>query len=536
MRHSKLIPIVLVLLIFSSGCLVKEPAKVEINADKTAVKEGGIFHVIVKINNTGKVAITGVNLYLNNPEFKILQTPSLHAPLKVGKATELIWIIQAPSKPGRYMIKASVEVVDELQRTWGGFYKELIINVVEKESEIPLFGVLSTSVTSPEKVEGGNEFRVEITLKNTGNAPITLRRVSLNLLEGMEVVKEPDVPTNILPREEHALIYVIKAPYKPEEGYITISVLYSEDGEEKRELKNRFIKILWRPWNYDNETLRLAYGNEYYWISLPYLVDGFWKERFNSTSRINKELLKNESILLVKNATSEVEAAKAVYNMIKSRYSFGDITTTTNPSNILPQNKISYEEGTLLFTGILRSLNIPARIVTLYNGTDCTENAISEFYSAGKWYVVDFKRGFFGSREEYIATPYFPRIYQMITNGFYNLVAQAPEEEEGHEHVDVSPEYLANIEDSLKEVVSERLNPTVRPKLSVVLINMNQNERIFTLFLFASAPERELNLVFQKANPRNLAKNVDALYEFYKDRPWPESFGEYWDILMEVYK
>ncbi|RLF86795.1 transglutaminase domain-containing protein, partial [Thermococci archaeon] len=70
----------------------------------------------------------------------------------------------------------------------------------------------------------------------------------------------------------------------------------------------------------------------------------------------------------------------------------------------------------------------------------------------------------------------------------------------------------------------------------VVLINMNQNERIFTLFLFASAPERELNLVFQKANPRNLAKNVDALYEFYKDRPWPESFGEYWDILMEVYK
>ena len=225
MRHSKLIPIVLVLLIFSSGCLVKEPAKVEINADKTAVKEGDIFHIIVKINNTGKVGITGVNLYLNNPEFKILQTPSLHAPLKVGKATELIWIIQAPSKPGRYMIKVSVEVVDELQRTWGGFYKELIINVVEKESEIPLFGVLSTSVTSPEKVEGGNEFRVEITLKNTGNAPITLRRVSLNLLEGMELVKEPDVPTNILPREEHALIYVIKAPYKPEEGYITISTM-----------------------------------------------------------------------------------------------------------------------------------------------------------------------------------------------------------------------------------------------------------------------------------------------------------------------
>ncbi|HHI00976.1 MAG TPA: transglutaminase domain-containing protein [Thermococcus litoralis] len=536
MRDSKLIPIVLVLLVFSSGCLVKEPAKVEINTDKTAVKEGDIFHMVVKVNNTGKVAITGVNLYLNNPDFKILQSPSLDAPLKVGEATELIWIIQAPSKPGRYMVKASVEVVDELRRTWGGFYKELIINVVEKESEIPLFGVLSTSVASPEEAEGGNEFRVEVTLKNMGNAPITLRDISLNLLDGMEVVKEPDVPANILPGEKHALIYVIKAPYKPEEGYLTISVVYREDREEKRELKNRFIKILWRPWNYDDETLRLAYGEEYYWITLPYLVDGFWKERFNSTSRIDREMLKNESILLVKNATSEIEAAKAVYNMIKSRYYFGDITTTTNPSSILHKNKISYEEGTLLLTGILRSLNIPARVVTLYNGDDCTENTISEFYSAGKWYVVDFKRGFFGSREEYIATPYFPKIYQMITDGLYNLVAQAPEEEEGHEHVDVSPEYLANIEDSLKEVVLGRLNPTLRPKLSVVLINMNQNERIFTLFLFASAPERELNLVFQKADPKNLAKNVDALYKFYKDKPWPENFREYWDILMEVYK
>ncbi|ALV62587.1 hypothetical protein ADU37_CDS08880 [Thermococcus sp. 2319x1] len=536
MRYLKFIPIALILLIFSSGCLVKEPAKVEINTDKSAVEEGDIFHIIVKVNNTGKVAITGVNLYLNNPDFRILQAPSLQAPLKVGKTAELIWILRAPSTPGRYMLKASVEIVDELQRTWGGFYKELIINVVEKESEIPLFGMLSVDVASPEEVEGGSEFRVEITLKNTGNAPITVKEISLNLLEGMEIVREPAVPVNILPGEEHGLIYVIKAPYMPEEGYITLSVIYSENGEEKREFKNRFIKTLWRPWNHDDDTLRLAYSEEYYWIELPYLVDGFWKEKFNSTSKVDRELLKNESLSLVKNATSEVEAAKVVYDMIKSRYNFGDITTTTNPSNILPQNKISYEEGTLLFTGILRSLNIPVRVVTLYNGEDCTDNAISEFYSAGKWYVVDFKREFFGSREEYIATPYFPKIYQMVTDGVYNLVAQAPEEEKKHEHVDVSPDYLANIEDSLKKVVSERLNPTVKPKLSVVLINMNQNERIFTLFLFASAPERELNLVFQKADPKNLAKNVDALYKFYKDKPWPENFRKYWDILMEVYK
>ncbi|USS40205.1 transglutaminase-like domain-containing protein [Thermococcus aggregans] len=536
MKHLKLIPIVLAFLVLSSGCLIKEPAKVDISIDKTAVKVGDVFHVVVKVNNTGKVAIIGVNLYINNPDFRILQRPSLDAPLKVGDVAELIWIVQAPSKPGRYMVKASVEVVDELQRTWGGFYKELVMNVVENESEIPAFGVLSTSVAAPEEVEGGNEFEVKITLKNTGNAPVTVREVSLNLLDGMEVIKEPDVPVNVLPKREYTLIYVIKAPYKPEEGYLTISVVYSENGNEKRELKNKFIKVIWRPWNYDDGTLRLAYGEEYYWIALPYLVDGFWKEKFNSTSRIDRELLRNESISLVKNATSEVEAAKAVYNMIKSRYSFGDITTTTNPTNILPQNKISYEEGTLLFTGILRSLNIPARVVTLYNGNDCTENVISEFYSAGKWYVVDFKKGFFGSREEYMATPYFPRIYQMVTNELYNLVAQAPEEEEGHEHVDVSPEYLANIEDSLKEVVLERLNPTLRPKLSVVLIDMNQNERIFTLFLFASAPQGELNLVFQKADPKNLAKNVDALYNFYKDKQWPENFREYWNILMEVYR
>jgi hypothetical protein len=536
MRYSKFIPLILIFLIFSSGCLVKEPAKVEINIDKNAVKEGDIFHIIVKVNNTGKVAITGVNLYLSNPEFKILQTPSLQEPLKVGEIVELIWIVQAPSNPGRYMLKASVEIVDELQRTWGGFYKELIINVVEKESEIPSFGSLSVNVVSPEKVEGGNEFGVDIQLKNTGSGPITLREISIKLLEGMEIVREPDVPTNILPGEEHGLSYVLKAPYIPEEGYMAISILYIENGEEKRELKNKFIKIIWKPWSYDNETLRLAYEEEYYWIQLPYLVDGFWKEKFNSTSRIDRGLLRNISISLVKNATSEVEAAKAVYDMIKSRYALGDVTTTTNPSNILPQNRISYEEGTLLFTGILRSLNIPARVVTFYNGEDCTENAIAEFYSAGKWHVVDFKRGFFGPREEYIATPHFPRIYQMMTNEAYNLVAHAPEEEKGHEHLDVSPEYLANIEESLKKVVSERLDPPVRPKLSIVLINMNQNERIFALFLFASAPEAELNMVFQKADPKSLATNVDALYKFYKDKPWPEDFRKYWNILAEVYK
>ena len=536
MNYLKLIPLTIIFLVIFSGCLVKEPAKVDITVDKSVVKEGDVFHLIVRINNTGKVAITGVNLYLSNPGFKILQAPNFNTPLKVGESREFIWIIKAPENPSRYILKASVEVIDELQRTWGGFYKEFIMNIVEKESEIPLLGILNTAIVSPTEVEGGKEFQLEILFENLGNAPVAIKGITLDLLEGMEVVKSPEIPKTIPPGEQVKVGYQLKTPLMPKTGYITISITYNEGNQEKREFKNRFLKIVWTPWKYDKETLKRAYGEEYYWIELQYLVDGYWKEKFNSSSAVEMEVLRNIALPAVEGAKSEIEAAQRVYNLIAVKYSLGNQTTSLNPSVILSKKEISHEEATLLFTGTLRALNIPARVVSLYNGSDCTENPISEFYSGGKWYVIDFKRGFFGSREEYLATPYFPKIYQMLTQGPYNLVAHAPEEMRGHEHIDLTPEYLANIENDLRGIVENKLSPLLRPRLPMVLVDMNKNERIFTLFLFASAPEKELNLIFQKTTPKNLAKNIDALYKFYKDKPWPEDFKEYWDILKEVYK
>ena len=536
MRYLKLISIALIFLIFASGCLVKEPAKVDITIDKSVVKEENVFHIIVRINNTGKVAITGINLYLNDPRFKISQKPKFDAPLGVGEAREFIWIVKAPKDTGRYFLKASVEVTDELQRTWGGFYKEFIINVIEKENEIPPLGILNAIITSPTEVTGGNDFQLQITLQNVGNGPVKIKGISIYPLEGMEVTKTPSLPNDISPGEIIKLNYTIKTPYMPKTGYLTISIVYMEGDIEKRELKNKFVKVIWMPWDYGEEILKTAYGEEYYWIHLQYLVDEYWKEKFNSSPIVDRDVLRNTFLKAIYGAQSEKEAAQKVYNFITSKYSLGNKTTSLNPTEIMSKKEISYEEATLLFTGALRSLNIPSRVISLYNGTDCTQNAISEFYSAGLWYVVDFKRGFFGSRKEYLSTPYFPKTYQMLTQGVYNLVAHSPEELKGHEHLDVTPEYLVNIEKDLTEGVMDKLSPVLKPRLSMVLVDMGKNERIFTLFLFASAPEDELNLIFEKTTPKNLAKNIDALYSFYKDKPWPEDFREYWNILKEVYE
>ncbi len=87
-----------VLLVVASGCLFKPPAQVTFSVDKTSVYPGGIFHIIVTINNTGKVGITGVTLVLSRDDFRILQEPEFPKVLKVGEATQLIWVVQAPRK------------------------------------------------------------------------------------------------------------------------------------------------------------------------------------------------------------------------------------------------------------------------------------------------------------------------------------------------------------------------------------------------------------------------------------------------------
>jgi len=525
--------LLLLLIIFASGCLIKQPAVVTFDVDRTVVKAGGTFHIIVTINNTGKVAFVDANLMINNRNFKILQKPGFPAPLKVGQKAELVWIVKAPDKPGVYTIGVPLELVDELHRTWKGFYHEFTITVVEEESEIPS-GELYVDLKMPGIIEGGKLFNITLELRNVGAAPIELSEVSLKLPDGLRMINQTKIPQKLKSGESYSLVYQIKAPYQYLDGYITVIVFYFENNVKRKEIKSEHLEVIWRPWFADNETLREAYKDNYYWIKNRYLVDGYWIERFNSMpyADVNRSYV----IPIILGSKSEVDAGRRIYAWIVERYKFGDTTASIDPQKILQQNKISYAEGQLLYTALMKSINVPARIISLYNGTDCTIRSLSEFYSGGKWYVVDFRHGFIGSREEYIATPYFPRIYQLLTQGNYKLVAQAPEELRGHEHIDVGPDYLANLKDKLTTEIEKRLNPMLKTKLTLMLNGMNENEQIFALFILASAPEKELNEMLIKYDYRDIAKTLRALYEFYKDKPWPDDFRKYWYILRGVYR
>ncbi|AHF80649.1 Hypothetical protein TES1_1267 [Thermococcus paralvinellae] len=525
----------LLLIIFASGCLIKQPAVVTFEIDRTVVKAGGTFHIIVTINNTGKVAFIDANLMINNPNFKILQTPRFPAPLKVGQKVGLVWIVKAPDKPGVYTIGVPLELVDELHRTWKGFYHEFTITVVKEESEIPS-GELYMDLKMPESVSGGSLFNITLELRNIGTAPIEISEISLNLLDGLKIVNQAEIPQKIDSRKSYLMVYQIKAPYEYRSGYVTVVVSYFENDKEKKEIRSRYLEITWRPWLANNETLRKAYGDKYYWIENRYLVDEYWVKKFNSTPYVNVDILRGHALPLVLKSKSEVEAGEQIYTWIVKHYKFGDTTASIDPQKILQQNKISYAEGQLLFTAMMKSVGIPSRIVSLYNGTDCTLRPLSEFYSGGEWYVVDFRHGFIGSREEYIATPYFPKIYQLLTQGNYKLVAQAPEELKGHEHIDIGPDYLANLKDKLMKEVEKKFSPMLRPKLTLMLSRMNENEQIFTLFILASAPEKELNEMFLNYDYKDISRSIRALYEFYKDKPWPDDFRKYWYILRGVYK
>ncbi|WP_324736321.1 transglutaminase-like domain-containing protein [Thermococcus sp. SY098] len=529
--------LLLILVIFASGCLIKQPAVVTFEIDRTVVKAGGTFHIIVTINNTGKVAFIGADLAINNPDFKILQNPKFPSPLKVGEKVELVWIVKAPDKPGVYTIGVPLELIDELHRTWKGFYHEFTITVVKEETETKMTpGELSMNIKLPSTVSGGKIFNITVELKNSGMTPIEIGEVSVNLLDGLKIINRNRIPEKIYGGQSYKIVYQIDAPYRYVSGYVTVIVNYFENGNEKKEIVSRYIEITWAPWFANNETLRKAYGDKYYWIENKYLVDGYWIERFNSTPYANVSILRNYALPLVLKSKSEVEAAEKIYSWILTHYKFGDTTASIDPQKILQQNKISYAEGQLLFTAMMKSINVPSRIVSLYNGTDCIINPLSEFYSGGRWYVVDFKHGFIGTRDEYIATPYFPRVYQLLTQGNFKLVAQAPEELKGHEHIDVGPDYLANLKDKLMTQVEKKLNPMLKTKLTLMLNRMNENEQIFALFIFASAPEKELNEMLLKYNYKDIERSMTALYEFYKDKPWPDNFRKYWYILRGVYK
>ncbi len=524
-----LVLVPLILIVMASGCLIKQPAQVTFQIDKTVVQPGGTIHLIVHVNNTGKVGLVGANLILGNVDFKILQEPKFPYLLKVGKETELVWILGAPSQPGTYNLKVSLELLDELNRTWTGFYKQFTIQVsptATSPSNVEL------NVKAPSIINGGNEANVTVKIINRMNLSIELRQLTFNLPEGVKIIHSVNLPPVLGPRATLNLVYTIKTPYTYRYEYLTAILRYAIKGRGMDAISSIHIKIIWRPWTANESTLRAAYGLQYHWITDRYIVDGYWMKRYNSTSSFNRSRIAAITLPIVNGTNSELEAAEAIQKWMEERFSFGDITTTTDPERVLPQDRISYAEGQILMTAMLRSVNIPARIVTLFNGTDCTIHPITEFYTEDGWYVVDLAHNFIGSRDEYLATPYFPRIYQLVTQENYQLVAQSPTGKWGvHEHVDVTGDYLANLQERLLNVLMKKLDPELHSKVLTVITSLGTNQRIYALFLFNSAPKDDLNRVLNEYSTERIEQNVKTMYEFYRDIEWDENFTKYWRIF-----
>ncbi|WP_297474687.1 transglutaminase domain-containing protein [Thermococcus sp.] len=519
----------ILLLVIASGCLFKPPAEVTFSIDKTAVAPGETLHIIVTVNNTGKVGLTGATLILNNPQFQIVQGPRFPEVLPVGKSVQLVWIVRAPTKPGYYSLKVSLELTDELKRTWTGFYDQFGITVTE--SEVPP-NDLELNVTAPRVIRGRDTATINVTVRNLLTYPISIGGLKLDLLKGMRIVSAPTLPESLAGNETVEITYRVKVPYAYRDGYVSAVLNYIAGGVKKSVAKSVPMKVIWEPWNENESVLKEAYGPNYRWITQKYLADGYWAKKYNSTPVFNAGRLRSFTLKLINGSESEVQAADQIYDWIVRSYSFGDTTSTLEPGRILIQDRISYTEGQVLFTAMLRSIDVPARIVSLYNGTDCTIRPITEFYTADGWYIVDLRHHFIGSLDEYLASPYFPRIYQLVTRDGYRIVAQNPASLSGHEHLDVTAQFTANLEDRLLQAVSERLNPQLRSKLMVVLNNLNDEERLYALFVFSSAPSKDdLNRIFSEYSTDRIEQNVKTMYEFYRDMEWSDDFTRYWRIF-----
>ncbi|WP_457742094.1 transglutaminase domain-containing protein [Thermococcus sp.] len=526
MKWKILLPLVLIVLV--SGCLFRPPAEVKFSVDHTIVPPGGTFHLIVDVNNTGKVGLVGATLILGNDNFQIVQEPRFPTILKVGQSVQLVWILRAPERPGTYNLQVSLELRDELKRTWTGFYGHFRITVA---TEVNPPKSINLTLSAPSKVNGGSQFPVTVTIGNGFDSTVQILGINFNLLPGMRIVSAPSAPAELSPGQNVTLTYLISAPYTYRNGFISVVVDYSAMGSKESAAKSARITVLWRPWEERENVLMAAYGENYHWVKQRYLVDAYWLKRFNSTSIVEPERLKPIALRIIGNASSEVQAAERLYKWLLSNYTFGDVTTTLQPTRILQQDRISYTEGQILMTAMLRSIEVPARIVSLFNGTDCTIRPITEFYTADGWYVIDLKHGFIGTLDEYLASPYFPRIYQLVTEQGYRIVAQNPEKLIGHEHVDVTSQFTSNLEDRLLKVVLQRVQPGLRSKLTLVLNGLNRDERIYALFLFASAPKDDLNNVLASWSVSRIQKNVKTMYEFYKDMPWRDDFSYYWKVF-----
>ena len=529
MRRNVIVAL-LIFIIGASGCLFKPPAEVQFSVDKTVVNPGDTIHLIVFVNNTGKVGLTGATLIIKSEDFKILQEPQFPQVLPVGKSIQLVWILQAPTRPGVYDLKVSLELNDELKRTWTGFYSQFRITV---STEVPATSPIEVKITSPNLTTGGSITKVKVSIRNTADLDVSIDDVSLTLLPGMEVVNHTEVPVKLGAGKTASVYYWIRAPYAYREGYISALVKYTV-GDSKRSLaKSAFIKVIWRPWTESEAVLKEAYRNNYQWLYGRFLVDEYWVKKYNSTPLFESAELRKVALPIVNSSDSEVEAAQKLYEWVKASYKIGGNTTTLNTGEMLNKSTLSVTEAQLLLTGLLKSVNIPARVVTLYNGTDCTINPITEFYTADGWDVIDVRQGIVGSVDEFIASRRFPRIYQLVTENGYRIVAQAPQEMSGHEHVDVTPYFLIDLQDRLFKQVSQKVKPELRSKLSLVMDGLDENEALYTLFLFSAAPSDELNSVLEKYSVKEIQETIKPIYDFYWGVPWSWDFGKYWRIFME---
>jgi hypothetical protein len=526
--REKAVALVLALILLASGCLVKQPAKVTFSIDKTTVPPGGTFHIIVTVNNTGKVGLVGATLILGNENFKIVQEPRFPPVLKVGESVQLVWIIRAPSKPGIYPLQVSLELRDELKRTWTGFYGHFRITVSTEEN-VPV--KLGLNVSAPERVFGGDGIPVTVRITNGYDERIELLKVSFVPLPGMKVVKASTPPRELAPGENVTLKYTFRAPYAYRDGFVSVLVQYRVGTVEKSMAKSFRLQVIWQPWKATEKQLREAYGKNYAWAASGHIVDRYWEEKYKSCSYFSPTAFKPATLAIIGNASSEYGAAVELYRWIKMVYNFTPNTTTLNPKELLRREEISPTEAQVLTTAMLRSIDVPSRIVSLYDGKDCTLRPITEFYTVDGWYVIDFRHNFTGTLDEYLASPYFPRVYQLVTTGNYTLVA-LKYEKILHGHVDVTKQFTENLENRLLKVIMGRVKPSLRSKLDLVLNGLNKEERLYALFIFSSAPNDELNRVLSEWSVDRIQKNIKAMYEFYKDIPWRDDFTYYWRIFM----
>ncbi|AFK22246.1 transglutaminase domain-containing protein [Pyrococcus sp. ST04] len=530
MRHLKLV--VVMLIILSLGCLIKSPAHVRFEVDTHVIPPGGVFHLIVTINNTGKVGIIGANLEIEGDDFIILQSPKFPTVLKVGNVTKLVWTIQGPKVPGTYPFKAYLDIVDELHRVWKGNIYETSIKVTKIQTtrenvEVDLIG--------PNVTYGGKIFNISMLIENNLSTAIYITGVDVN--PGPFQLVNERIPKHVPPSGKVYGEISFRAPSRYLEGSIYVIISYSSVFGNEKIVKEKEITVVWRPWELNDEELKNAYGNITEWIKYDKVVDGYWEWMFGSKSDINFNELRKVIFPLVGNLSSDLEAGKVLYNYIITHYTFENrMIRSLDPQAIQKSTTISPTEADILLVGYFRSLNIPARIVSVYDGFDCTKIPFVEAYISEKWYVIDFRHMFFGTREEYITSPWYPRIYQQIEIFGNKLVALKPSEA-GHNHENITNDYLDITEKALLEYLYKKLDSESFLRLKLLLKKLNdKNERIFALFLFSVGDKNEAQDILTNTSIDKLANTIKAFYEFYKDITWEDDFKVYWNKLMEIYR